>query len=504
MILNHKYFIQTHNKHLLKELQNSLGEPCLVITHTPSNKSPNVFDYSDMVFADYHEVDWSQVEPLDSEILKEMGGCERIYLKMADRLTPGSSYQQRKDEYVKHLRFWHWRLSRDKSIELAIFENVPHEGFDFVIYSILRLLKIPVISFYSLPARPHRVVLRYPLTDIFNHGREVEETYKQICANIQDEKLTPNSLSKALRFALEEQENSNDIESFALPCQVKDNSAHVAFTYLSKALFNLFKFRFLVLIKSFSRLAIKNTIAEEWLFLLQNRNPYFETQAKVERFYQRNSANVDLGAPFIYFPLHFQPECSTSPLGEDYVDQALVCEMLSWIAGQDVKIYIKEHPRPSRAYHVRNVAFYKRLLNCGNVVLVNRDMDTYKLIDASIAVATVTGSAGWEAFLRRKPVLIFGSRIYESAPNVFRIKSKDDLTDAYQKIRSGGLNPDREGVLRYLMALDCHVFEAHVGKRQKLFSTVDADTSISNIVNQIEKYVSILIRQRGSEVDYNQ
>ena len=54
---------------------------------------------------------------------------------MADRLGFIQSYQQRKDEFNKHLRFWIWKLSKHDS-RFALFENVPHEGYNYIIYCI--------------------------------------------------------------------------------------------------------------------------------------------------------------------------------------------------------------------------------------------------------------------------------------------------------------------------------------------------------------------------------
>jgi hypothetical protein len=97
MNIDRKYFIHSHNRSFLDALSDKFGQPCLVLTHTPPVKSENIFDYRDLVFAEYPGVNWSKIEPIDGDILKKMGDCERIFLKMSDRLAPGMSYQQRKD-----------------------------------------------------------------------------------------------------------------------------------------------------------------------------------------------------------------------------------------------------------------------------------------------------------------------------------------------------------------------------------------------------------------------
>ena len=40
---------------------------------------------------------------------------------------------------------------------------------------------------------------------------------------------------------------------------------------------------------------------------------------------------------------------------------------------------------------------------------------------------TAGGTAGWEAVVREKPCLLFGSLWYQDCPEVFKIESMDDL-----------------------------------------------------------------------------
>ena len=48
--------------------------------------------------------------------------------------------------------------------------------------------------------------------------------------------------------------------------------------------------------------------------------------------------------PYIYVPLHYQPEMTTSPLGGIFVNQELMLHMISKAIPEDTEIIIKEHP----------------------------------------------------------------------------------------------------------------------------------------------------------------
>ena len=100
--------------------------------------------------------------------------------------------------------------------------------------------------------------------------------------------------------------------------------------------------------------------------------------------------NPDFEKKFIYFPLHYQPELSTSPLAEDFVNQELIVAMISKMPS-DCYLYVKEHPRIS---YNRSKDFYDKLLSYRNVKLLKEEINSYSLIDNSLAVATATGSVG--------------------------------------------------------------------------------------------------------------
>ena len=76
---------------------------------------------------------------------------------------------------------------------------------------------------------------------------------------------------------------------------------------------------------------------------------------------------------------------------------------------------------------MRDNLFFRRLRRLRNVRLVSIDSDTYQLISKSQFVATITGTAGWEAITGGKCALIFGNAWYSDYPGVFRYQAGLDL-----------------------------------------------------------------------------
>lgn len=133
----------------------------------------------------------------------------------------------------------------------------------------------------------------------------------------------------------------------------------------------------------------------------------------------------DLNTNFIYVPLHLQPEMTTSSLGGEFVDQALLIETLSKLLPKGWKIYVKENPKQS--CYDRPPRFFERINNLTNVLFVPADTDTNELSAKARIVATVSGVAGWEAIKLGTPALIFGVTWYASMPGVFKYYENIDL-----------------------------------------------------------------------------
>lgn len=132
------------------------------------------------------------------------------------------------------------------------------------------------------------------------------------------------------------------------------------------------------------------------------------------------SVSPDLSQSFVYFPLHLQPEMTTSALGGVYVDQLLAVERLSTVLPKSFYIYVKENPKQTS--FMRDELFFARLAALRNVVLIEASFPTVELLQRCAFVATITGTAGWEALLGGKNVVIFGLAWYRTLPGVFEFQ----------------------------------------------------------------------------------
>ena len=139
-------------------------------------------------------------------------------------------------------------------------------------------------------------------------------------------------------------------------------------------------------------------------------------------------SDIDLSQPYVYFPLHLQPEQTTSAWGGKYTDQLLALERLSQKIPDDWLIYVKENP--GQNFYMRGKFFYERIKAIPNLKVVPTSTNTYTLLANCQFAATITGTVGWEAITGGKNVLVFGwGTWYKSLPGVFEyheaLKVKD-------------------------------------------------------------------------------
>lgn len=167
---------------------------------------------------------------------------------------------------------------------------------------------------------------------------------------------------------------------------------------------------------------------------------------------RRRGALPGEDAPFVYLPLHLQPEATTLPLGGIYADQSIVIETLVRALPPGWLLVIKENPK--QRFQKRSGHFYRTLAAHDSVRLVGRRTDSFALTVQARAVATVTGTAGWEALCLGRPGLLFGPGFYEAAVGATRIRSVEDAQSTLAAIERGeDQAPTEESCLEFLAAL---------------------------------------------------
>jgi capsule polysaccharide export protein KpsC/LpsZ len=130
-------------------------------------------------------------------------------------------------------------------------------------------------------------------------------------------------------------------------------------------------------------------------------------------------------------------------------------EWLSFIAPHGWLIYVKEHPTQFivKVDNTRYDWMYDDIAKLHNVRLISANIDTFELIDNSKAIATLTGTIGFESVIRGKPVLCFGYAWYRGCEGVLSIQSLKQLELYVDQIKNG-YKPALEKVRKFIQALE--------------------------------------------------
>ncbi|MBT3582755.1 hypothetical protein HN510_02970 [Candidatus Woesearchaeota archaeon] len=151
---------------------------------------------------------------------------------------------------------------------------------------------------------------------------------------------------------------------------------------------------------------------------------------------------------YVFFPLHFQPEASSSIYAKWFMDQATIVENIAKSVPLGYKLYVKEH---QYGFGSKPYDFYKRLKKLKNVRLITPYANTFELIKNCSLVVTINSTVGWEASLFQKPVISFANIYYTVSDNINKLKQIEDL----QKLISEniGTKTDYNELIRFTAAL---------------------------------------------------
>lgn len=172
-----------------------------------------------------------------------------------------------------------------------------------------------------------------------------------------------------------------------------------------------------------------------WMFVLElldrRTRPWtfyrraFRKRFERERKQQNREALSFISEDFIYFPLHLEPEENVHVLGGDYTNQLDAVVALHDILPEGWSILLKENPK--QTFQNRGQPFHDRLRALPNVRFVRGDTPSGDLIARSRLVATITGTAGYEALLSGKPCIYFGEAWFADLPGATPFSAELDL-----------------------------------------------------------------------------
>ncbi|CAN7457474.1 capsular polysaccharide export protein, LipB/KpsS family [Polaromonas sp. LjRoot131] len=404
-----------------------------------------------------HSAAWPQ-PALDPALLAALSGAEITALHMMDRMDiasgKGFTHDQRRRHYYGLLRYWLGALEALKP-DLIVFSISPHIVFDYVLFALARHLGIATVMFERL-GMPGWV---FPI-ESFTLGSDALRSALRERPTAQASEL-PGDFQKWFVNSTQGQADvpanyQKKLARYGLQGRAAVPPLGRAMVYELRRAVNLWrKYGFGPMRNSYLRSASYPHERAGWTETLLARLRGLVLKRKLMRRYDALCKPLDPEHDYVFLALHYQPERATVPLGGVFGDQTLIVDMLAKTLPADWKLYVKEHPWQLQPFGwgemQRTQAFYDAIAAHPNVVLVSRDVETSELVSGAKAVATVTGSVGWDAMCKGIPVLLFGAAWYRDGAGVLAIASRASLSDALRRI-AGGWKPQLDAVAALCLA----------------------------------------------------
>lgn len=194
---------------------------------------------------------------------------------------------------------------------------------------------------------------------------------------------------------------------------------------------------------------------------------YWASAARHKRYlykkYEQYSANFSLPKDYVVMFLHFQPERTSVPEGLNYCHHWRGIFEVSQAIPDNFSLIIKEHPAMFRRrldLRVRDQFFYESTHNLPNVKIAPLWFDTFDLVDRASMIVTLTGTVGFEAIARNKPVLTLGVAAYKDHPSVFNASSATDIRAAVHGALDFSRHSQSNNLDHYLKWVETNSFPA--------------------------------------------
>lgn len=190
-------------------------------------------------------------------------------------------------------------------------------------------------------------------------------------------------------------------------------------------------------------------------------HPFWQNFDLIKRKLRNLRGNEDLydafnpQEPYVFFPLHYEPELSLLVLAPQFTDQIQLIGQIARALPVGMPLYVKEHPAMAQ---FRPRAFYKKIKKIPNVKLISPTISGFSVTPKAKLITTITGTVGWEACLFGIPVISFGHQNFNIMSNVTHCSDLERLPQLLQERLDTPQYNEKE-VLTYLAALHRHSFE---------------------------------------------
>ena len=417
--------------------------------------------------------------PLDEAVIHHYLKYEHNALDMMRRLDPDGksfSYEEKVQLYYKHLSYA-LSLFKQYKPQRILFNESPHSPFSYILYAVAKEQNISIIRF-----SPTHIDARVLVSST------IEKTSPYFRAYLHESLRQTSSLDPQLQSYIE---NLQADYSTALPKYMQSiihkpslfsrlkNNTKKALRFLQTPPDLYFHTNSVLFHSRFKGL---------WFIFNKIKGDLFKR--KLLKAYKKEIKPLDLSRPYIYVPLHYQPEKTTNPEGGVYYDQLLMITLLSQTLPKEYTLIVKEHPSQFSSQlegeRGRDLQIYQKLSALTNVTLAPLSYNSFELIDAAKAVAVVTGTAALESIMRSKHALIFGSVWFQECEGILQCKTKEDVKQAFIHIQNSTVK--QKEIVSFFKTLELYSLPAYLNPGNKPYTPISEKKNVENLTQLLLQY----------------
>lgn len=488
-------YLKTPNSHWLKisqQLKKKYDWQCLGWIGTSKiNKNKDdiklLFDQDHFFLNKIDEYyDKNFLKKNDLELLKIKKKIKFFYpiiSDLVDRWVDFAKHEKTKLKlnYINKLVVDIFSFIKFYDIDLIITPTIPHRIYDYVFYLIFNFQKKPFLMIEQTSG----VILKdnllkslyYPIFSIENRNNILK-------LNFKNKSVISNDVNKYLKYMTENKDIfkydyilDKESKSQKLLNKIKKKSPKL-FRLLFSVLRNILKLKFksgFILDEKASSFCKRNNVISNLIYRLNIHNKNINAL----NYYLKNTSVINYKKRYVYYAASKLPERTQCPDAGFFFNPLRILTKLSKSLPNDILIFYKEHPscflEPHEDFR-KDVYFYKYLKSLKNIIFIDPKVRSNDLIDHSLFVASSSGTSSYEAALRGKKSIIFGSTWYENLESVYKINNSGDLKNFINSLS----NQDEDKIYKGLKIFlnDLYSFSYDLDFRRKInFDEPNLETS---------------------------
>ena len=209
--------------------------------------------------------------------------------------------------------------------------------------------------------------------------------------------------------------------------------------------------------------------------------------------------SIEKGKKYIFFPLHIPWDAQIATRNPMFYSQGALIEMLARSCPPGIDLYVKEHPY----YHgFCNRKMRKELKKLSSVKFLDPAISSLEAIKHSSLVVTVNSTAGFEAIMFKKPLVVFGNPFYAYFKHAYKIENLNELprvvnealcsgekiyddTDEWYKFMYSAINSSQKGSML--------LYKKYMGFKEEL-----NQKAIAELSGELEKKIRSYLAEKPS------